>query len=1378
MGKPEKRLIQLPRIDIRARLLCWFMLLSIVPAVVIGYFAYRRSIEALQREASAGLVAVAKTRADHINDYFDEKKRDLALQSWDPKVVKALEQLTEITGRAGLQSEEHHQRAKAMRPFFRKYLDAHGLYDFLLISPRGDVVFTLANEGDFGASLRTGKHENTQLGRAFRDAVALLSTGVSDFRYYQPSGQPAAFLVAPVLSRGKLQGAVALQIDTTWLQRLVSNHAGLGATGEIVLTSRIGGAAVVMTPLRHDPQAAFRRKVAFGSSRAKPMQQALGGSKGHGLYVDYRGIKVLAAWRYLPHLRMGMVVKKDASEAFASANRVARWSVVGGILTLLCALIVVLVLANKISRPIRELTETTQAMAAGDLTSMAAVSTRDEIGDLAQSFNSMIKTFRDVEAVAEAVSRGDLEQKVLLKSERDTLGLSINRMTETLAELTEQNEQDRWLKTGQAELSGQMQGQLELPQLCQSIVTHLVQYLGAQAAALFVADSEGALRLQGSHVHGGEAHLTRVFQPGEGLVGQAAKTGEPIVLSEVPEGYFKVRSGLGGAAPRTVALFPMVHDGQVQGVLELGSFSRLTEEDCDLLQKVSQSIAVALHTAKSRDLMRELLAETQSKSEELQQQSEQLQAANEELAEQTEELRRSEEELHSQQAELQATNEELEEKSEFLGQQKAEIEQKNKALNRTTEELEAKAEELELASRYKSEFLANMSHELRTPLNSLLILARVLADNDEGNLTTRQVQAATVIHTSGRDLLNLINDILDLSKVEAGMLDLRVEPVRLDDVARSIRQQFEPLAGQKGVSLKVALAEGIPARIITDGQRLEQILRNLLANALKFTDEGAVGLDVCLPGPGVELQDPVLNPETCLAFAVSDTGPGVPDDKQRAIFEAFRQADGSTGRSHGGTGLGLAISRELAHLLGGEIQLQSREGEGSVFTLYMPLQRRITTRQQRRTLTPLNPNEAVPAFELEVTQKDPPPVYVPDDRDQIKDGDRTLLIIEDDVVQARQLMGLARDRGYKCLSAGSGASGLRMAWDFSPTAIVLDIGLPDTDGLTVLASLKEDPATRDIPVQMLSALDPSPEPLEMGAIGYLTKPASLDQIDEVFTGLERVCRKAVKEVLLLEDEPAVRRVVTRMMKFRGVEVTGTGSGQEGIELLRARRFDCLILDLHLDDMLGFEVLRQIDEDANMEMPPVVVYTGRELSHEEHQELHRYTSSIVIKGGDSAARLLDETTMFLHSVESELPADEQAPVRLLHDPEQVLQGRKVLLVDDDMRNTFALSSVLQTHGLKVLMADNGGVCLDKLAEEPDVDLIIMDIMMPVMDGYETMRRIRQQERFVGLPIIALTAKAMPDDRARCLQAGASDYLTKPVEMDKLLSMMRVWLYKKA
>ena len=1368
MGQASKMTL-----NIRARLLCWFLLLALGPASIIGYLAYQRSREALELEVTEGLIATARGRAEHISDHLDEKKKDLSLLAWDPNVVHALQQFNEVIATHGMLSVQHRGSVKAQLPFFNKYKEVYELYDLFLISPRGDIVLSIAREADFGTNLKQGEYRDTELASAFRNAISLLATEVSDFRYYRPSGQPGAFMVAPVLHSGKLLGAVALQIDTAGLHKLVSNYSGLGSTGEIILSSRVGGDAVFMTPTRHDPRAAFRRKVAIGSSHSQPLQRALAGNRGHGTYVDYRGKKVLAAWRYLPHLRMGMVVKKDASEAFTASNRLAQWSIALGILTLAGVLIIVFVLSGTISRPIRELTEATRVMATGDLTHLAEVSTSDEIGDLARGYNSMIQSFRDIAAVAEAVSTGDLEQKVPIKSERDTLGYAVNKMTENLQQLTEQHERDRWLKTGQTELAGRMQGQPDLGTLSNQIVEHLVEYLGAQAGALYVADSEGTLWLSGAYAHGGEDQIARSFTPGEGLVGQAASMARPIVLSEVPEDYGKVRSALGGAVPRAVGIFPLVHEGEIQGVLEVGSLTRLAEEDRVLLQTISEAVAVAINSAKARERAAELLAETRRKSEELQRQSGELRAANEELEEQTEALRRSEEELQSQQAELQATNEELEEKSEFLSQQKSEIERKNQQLERTQQELEQKAEELALSSRYKSEFLANMSHELRTPLNSLLILAKVLADNEDGNLDGRQVEAATVIHTSGRDLLNLINDILDLSKVEAGMLQVRVESVDLEQISRSLERQLSVMARQQGISLSVELDPGLPGRVISDGKRLEQILRNLLSNAIKFTEQGAVRLHVHRPAAGVLLQDPRL--ADGVAFSVEDSGVGIPEAQQQAIFEAFQQVDGSTGRNHGGTGLGLAISRELARLLGGQIQVRSHEGEGSTFTLYLPPRTdavRTPSDRQRPTLTPIHPHLVVPE-----PTPGPLPMPVPDDRQSIRDGDRVLLIIEDDPASLEELAGLARGKGYRCLCANDGASGLRLAHEFKPTAIILDLGLPDVQGLGLLKQLKADPATREIPVQILSAQDPDERSLEAGAMGFLTKPASREAIEQVFLELEQQGQERIKSVLLLEDEQQIREIIGRLLRLKGVQVEGTGRGQRGLELLREGSFDCVILDLQLEDMSGFDWLRQIDEEQAGQLPPLIIYTGRELTRDEHQELLRHTSAIVVKGANSHERLLDEATMFLHSVDSSLPEERRAAVRMVHDPEQVLEGRKVLLVDDDMRNNFALSSVLQRHGIQVVMADNGQVCLDRLAAEPDVDMIIMDIMMPVMDGYEAMRRVRAIKEFVALPIIALTAKAMPDDRARCVEAGASDYMTKPLEVDRLLSMMRVWLYRR-
>ena len=1571
MGKQQRMTTGLFRPNIRAKLLGWFLLAALIPLGVVGYVAYIHSSSVLQEQESERLKSIAKTRGDQISDYFNEKKKSLSLLAWDPAVIMAMEDLVEAVETAGLGSAEHLEVDRKLHPFFKKYIDEFDYHDFFLIASDGTVLFTVQHESDFATNLKTGPYKDSELGRVFRSSCTLLATEISDFRFYKPSIRPAAFLTTPVLRKGKLLGAVALQLKTTRLHKLVGDYFGLGRTGEVLLVSRKQDRAIFLNPLRHDPMAGDQRLVAVYAEWSLPIRQALAGKKGQGFFKDYRGERVLAVWRYLPHLRVGMVVKKDAKEAFARVAQLARDSVLVGIIALLGVLLIAVTLSGSISRPIVQLTEATKALAEGDLTRQAKVSSGDEIGELARGFNRMTATFqgviqqakdiasgdfsaefaprskkdtlglalnemtrtlRQVAQVAGAVAHGDYDLEIAVKGEHDQLGQAlalmsrnlnaamsdarrkinyldnipgptlvfdlnhtvqfinraacaqvhltreqclgrkcyevfnnghcqtsqcqatqaikedavcsgvtrwkllqgeipiryfvapikdrqgeivsvveyvvdisdemkvaalaeqvsrgeytvklvprfegdrlaqaINRMTQDLRRSAEADKQDRWLKTGKAALAEAIQGQSELPALAGRIVSNLVQYLDARVGALYVRDPDGNYVLCGSYAHGGEEHLKAVFTPGEGLVGQAVKERQSLALNDVPDHYFKVRSALGEAPPRAIAVHPLIYEDEVQGVLELGAFEPFSQQAQEFMQTVSEGLAVALHSAESRHQMKELLAETRRKSEALQQQSEELRVANEELEEQTEALRRSEEELKSQQAELQATNEELEEKSEYLANQKAEIEHKNTEIEKAKLAVEANAQELARASQYKSEFLANMSHELRTPLNSLLILSKVLAENEDQNLSADQVKAATVIQTSGQDLLNLINDILDLSKVEAGMLSIFPEGVRLEDLARGMQGVFEPVAVERDLAFSVELDQGLPDTIFTDGHRVEQILRNLLSNAFKFTRAGSVSLRIHLPGEDAAFQHIGLNPQTAIVFSVADTGIGIPLGKQTAIFDAFQQADGTTGRSYGGTGLGLAISRELARLLGGEIHVQSQEGKGSCFSLYMTQKCAPLLRQDspHPALIPAEGDRPPRPSTGEI------PVFVTDDREEIAEGERSILIIEDDVGSARVLMDLSRDRGYKSLSAGDGESGLRLARRFSPTAIILDMGLPDMDGLTVLEELKKNPATADIPVQIISSLDQSPEPLELGAIGYLTKPASLEAIDAVFLDIEQAREEAIQEVLVMEDDPSIRRLINDLLQDRGVSTTGTGSGREGIELIRTGKFDCVILDLKLEDMMGVDVLREIHEDASLRLPPVVIYTGRELSHEEHQELRQYTSSIIIKGADSHERLLDETTMFLHSVETTLGGRESAAVKMLHDPEQVLQGRKVLLVDDDMRNTFALSSVLQKRGIAVVMADNGQMSLDRLAEEPDIDLIIMDIMMPVMDGYEAMEQIRKQQQHASLPIIALTAKAMPDDRARCIEAGANDYLTKPVDTDKLLAMMKVWLYK--
>ncbi|MDB5563405.1 MAG: protein DhkJ [Hyphomicrobiales bacterium] len=750
----------------------------------------------------------------------------------------------------------------------------------------------------------------------------------------------------------------------------------------------------------------------------------------------------------------------------------------------------------------------------------------------------------------------------------------------------------------------------------------------------------------------------------------------------------------------------------------------------------------------------------------------------------TQELERSEEELKMQQEELktsneeiEASNEELEEKTRVLEEQNAQIQQQSEELTESKRLIEEKATELERASRYKSEFLANMSHELRTPLNSLLILARLLAANEDGNLTAEQVEEAHVIHNGGLELLGLINDILDLSKVEAGKLTVSTEDVAVENIVGRLQQQFAPIAKESGVAFPIKVAAGLPSVLHTDTQRVEQILKNLLSNAFKFTQHGSVTLEVRRPDQNAELQRASLDYSASIAFSVIDTGIGIEASKFKDIFEAFQQEDGSIDRHYGGTGLGLTIARKFAHILGGEIHVRSRKGEGSAFTLVLPV-------AMDQAWEPVFPMPAVSASaesvrtELKTMPRTSVTEFIADDRNLIGDKDKVLLIIEDDAGFAATLMKIGRRRGYKCLAAGDGKSGLVLAVEQPVTAVILDLKLPDIDGMRVLDHLKHDLRTRHIPVHIISGRDDAgtATPLRKGAIGSLAKPVQIEALDGVFNKIEDLLASKVKRVLVVEDDKKTQVAIEALLRKKDIQITIAGTGTEGFMHAKDAKFDCVILDLQLPDMTGFEWLERLERELGEAAPPVVVYTARDLSEDENRKLSRYTGSIVVKGAKSPERLLDEVTLFLHSVESSLSTDQQEIIRMQHNPDKVLQGRTLLLVDDDLRNTFALSKLLKKHGLNIVIADDGQMALDRLKEDKSIELIIMDIMMPIMDGYQAMHEIRAQNSFNQVPIIALTARAMPEEQEKCMAAGANDYLTKPVDIERLLTLLRVWLFR--
>jgi CheY-like chemotaxis protein/signal transduction histidine kinase len=951
--------------------------------------------------------------------------------------------------------------------------------------------------------------------------------------------------------------------------------------------------------------------------------------------------------------------------------------------------------------------------------------------------------------------RGDFAQPVPERGgdELGTVAVSANRMAANLRTLAAERDRREWLTQGQAKLARELRGELEPAEIGTRAVRFLAGYANAPAAALYVADESGDLALLAHYGLGGDAAVPGLFRRAEGLVGQAALQEELLVVNDPPADFLRVRSGLGQGPPRALVLVPLAHNGRVRGVLELALFQPASEALREFLTSVQEAVAIGLEVAQARAAMRTLLAETQRLAERLTAQEEEVRANNEELQAQGEELRQANDELENQRRAL---------------------ERQNAALEEARQRLEQKAGELVTVSMYKSRFLANMSHELRTPLNSMLILSNLLAENEGRNLTDKQVEYCKTINSAGRDLLALINQVLDLSKIESGKQELRLEVVPLWELTEHARRMFDPLATDKGLGLAVELEEGLPETITTDRQRLEQVLTNLLGNAIKFTSSGQVALRVRGPRPETRLPRG-LTAATAVAFEVSDTGVGIAIADQERVFAPFEQVEARTDRRYGGTGLGLAIARELAALLGGELQLDSTPGVGSTFTCLIP---RVMAERAgppapdpARTREDARPSAGnggeAPAFPRAAA----PPRRVADDREALKPGQPHLLVIEDDPVVAEQLVDLIRARGLKAVVASRGQEGLRLARDGRPRGIILDVRLPDLDGWTVMELLREDPETRAIPVHFLTAVDNPERAFALGAIGYLTKPVDRGALSEAVRRVAVPGGERPTSILVVEDDRERGQSLARLLQGEGLAAQHVTSAAGAMAALQAERFGCLILDLGLPDMDGLGLLDALAARPEIEMPPVVVHTGRALSREEIQRLEAYAQAVVLKEGRSTDRLLEEIRLFVQHLKPGSGAVAGTAVAGSGTASDVrLDGSKLLVADDDMRTVYALSALLRTKGAQVIMADNGRTALELLEQHPDVQAVLVDVMMPEMDGYEAMRRIRQQSRFHQLPIIALTAKAMKGERERCLEAGASDYMAKPVDGDRLLALL--------
>jgi hypothetical protein len=968
----------------------------------------------------------------------------------------------------------------------------------------------------------------------------------------------------------------------------------------------------------------------------------------------------------------------------------------------------------------------------------------NNVNELAGNLTSQVRAIRDV---ATAVTQGDLTRSITVEARGEMAQLkdTVNQMIRTLAETTKVNQEQDWLKTNVARFTRMLQGQRDLLGVARQVLNELAPLVNAHHGAFYMTESTDAdrpqLKLFASYAYQERKAVSNVWRFGEGLVGQAALEGKRIVLSKVPSDYIQISSALGEAPPHAIVVVPIPFENEVKGVIELASFERFSGIQLAFLDQMLESLGIVIATIEATMRTDELLRQSQSLTDE----------------------------LRNQQKQLRQTNASLEEQAVQLSAQKAEVERKNKEVELARQELAERAEQLQVTSKYKSEFLANMSHELRTPLNSLLILSRQLADNVEGNLTDKQIRYADTIRQAGTDLMTLINEILDLARIESGKMTVEISQVRFGALRDYVEQTFQQVAEEKNLTFTVELDGDLPSSIDTDDMRLRQVLRNLLSNAMKFTERGRVKLRIYRGAPEV------------VGFAVSDTGIGIPKDKQGLIFESFQQADGSTSRKYGGTGLGLTISREIAGLLGGDLRVESTVGIGSTFTLLLPTIYEVKPATTRRPMAEVLPAPVVEALPPPESRSEPAPAptlvrSVPDDYENLEPGDRVLLVIEDDLKFAATLLEMGRQSGFKGVVATAGMKALELARAVKPDAITLDLRLPDIDGWVLLDRLKHDPATRHIPVHVISGLDEERRSLQYGALGFLQKPVSVEGLQAGLSGIHDFVEKRVKNLLVVEDDPVQSQAIADLIGEGDVQTTSVPSAENALASLQERNYDCVVMDLRLPGMSGFELIERIKADPRHRRLPVIVYTGRELTDEDKQRLHGLAQTVIIKDVTTMERLLDETALFLHRVEAHMPERKQRVLRRLAKSDPQLADRNVLVVDDDLRNIFALTSLLEGHKMHVQYAENGRRALTKLEENSDIDVVLMDIMMPEMDGYEALRKIRERSQWKDLPVIALTAKAMQGDREKCLDAGASDYITKPVDADQLLSLLRVWLYQ--
>ncbi|WOG27138.1 response regulator [Endozoicomonas sp. 8E] len=1367
-------------------LFAWFMILSLGPITVIGFNEYREGKQTIVQTRYEQLSTVNQLLSQQINDYFDSVVTNLFIKAGVARefllhLIKGHKDLRKST-ETFINSDSYNQILTQYSSEFVDFLRYYDYSDLILGDTEGNILFTVNAYDDLGQNIFNGTLANTSFAKAARESLEDLVPKYADVTAYPPIGdQKVSFFILPLVDEGeKAIGFLAVQILAHNVQNIFESENQfsdalksylIGEDGYIRYgtdldssQSMILKADNILTQdwVAHiDAEGVFHEihdhdmdDESHGIDSGAELNELFGGeldlhseaSDSHKVdqnfhiksYTNVYGERVLGTFYAIEvaGTPMALISEVSQEDAFASVVQFRNRLIYITAITALVVILIALVITRRLVRPIRSITAWVNRVASGDYAQGAVLSGHNEISDLSRSFSEM---------------------------------------TEKLRNVISDNDRKSWQQEGQAGLNNCMRGEQELSEVCKNIVSYLARYLDMQTGAMYVMNDEKRLQLMASYAWKKRQQSKNSFEIGEGLVGQAAMEKQAIELTSIPEDYIKIESGLGSTSPKVIITVPLVYEGEVKGVLEFALIRELTGEQRGFLEDALESVAIGINSAQYRTRVNQLLEKTTRQSEAMKEQQEELRSVNDELESRARVLEESQEELKAQSEEMQKSNAELEEKTELLQQQKAEIERKNLDIELSRKTLEDKAKELEQASKYKSEFLANMSHELRTPLNSLLLLAQMLADNDEGNLNEDQIESAQVIYSGGKELLDLINDILDLSKVEAGKMSINLEDMDIEELCSSMRTLFKPLADNKGLDFAVDIDPGTTRVILSDSQRVMQVLKNFLSNAFKFTEKGGVYIRVFN-----SIRKTDHGNETYVGFAVRDTGIGIPKEKQDAVFEAFQQADGSTSRKYGGTGLGLAISRELSSMLGGYIGIESVEGEGTTFTVYLPdnavcsLDGGEVMADSHSSTTSDGYQKIASATAEKKAKAEPAPVAekMPTKKKTSEAG-KNILIIEDDEHFSDIVKQLSGSHGYQCLVEASGKEGIQTAIKEQPIAIILDLGLPDMDGEEVLRQLQKDDVTKDIPVHIVSGRDPD-ESDRQGAVGYLVKPVSIDDLETVFSTLETALSEDIQHALLLDSDAESRSHLAKMLTEKGMNIAVASSAEEAEKSMSENQWQCLVMDVDLPDSSGLAFLQKLQEKMGDNMPSIVIHTDKELTTEDQKELQKYTRALVMKGDYASERVMDEVSLFIHSVEKSAPAELKSAAGTLNN--KSLKGHKILLVDDDLRNTFALSKGLQGLGLEVVIADNGQNALDKLDEEDGIELVLMDIMMPVMDGYEAMTRMREIDRLKNMPVIALTAKAMSDDKAKCIEAGANDYMTKPVNIDKLTEMMKVWLFK--